>query len=478
MPTFVLISWPFFALAFFAIMGPARALIWTTLIGYLFLPERFGFDVAGLPSYNKYTAMALTATLGYLLFRPQSQSPIIAPKFRTLMLLLVAVLLVSPIGTYITNTSPAVSGGRVLPGLSPNDALNMMIEYVVLLVPFFLAWRLFDRPEHYREILIALVAMGCVYTLPVLFEIRMSPQLNNWIYGFFPHDWRQHMRGGGFRPIVFLEHGLWVGFFLLTAVLAAAGLFRNGERLTIFIGILLFLVLAISRNTGALLLAIVLVPMLLVVTRRLQMRFAMVIALAFLFYPQVKLMTQEPIAQFQSYVSSLSAERGASLQTRLKHEAELLERGNLKPVFGWGAWGRPQLYSERGYNISITDGGWVIQFGKYGWVGYLAYFGLLILPILALSRRMRDGVQIPVPVLTLTIISTANLIYLIPNATLTPVGMLCFGALAAFAQYGNATDKQQAREPEEAEPRRQARYTRFAPGQAPPIGSRPLKARE
>ena len=47
----------------------------------------------------------------------------------------------------------------------------------------------------------------------MLVEVRLSPQINTWIYGFFQHDFIQMMRYGGFRPIVFLPHGLWVAFF-------------------------------------------------------------------------------------------------------------------------------------------------------------------------------------------------------------------------------------------------------------------------
>ena len=39
--------------------------------------------------------------------------------------------------------------------------------------------------------------------------------------GYFQHSFEQMMRAGGFRPIVFLYHGLWVAFLTATAVLAA-----------------------------------------------------------------------------------------------------------------------------------------------------------------------------------------------------------------------------------------------------------------
>ena len=59
-----------------------------------------------------------------------------------------------------------------------------------------------------------------VYSLPMLFEIRISPQLHRWVYGYFPNDaFVQQMRGGGFRPVVFFPHGLALALFTAIALL-------------------------------------------------------------------------------------------------------------------------------------------------------------------------------------------------------------------------------------------------------------------
>ena len=50
------------------------------------------------------------------------------------------------------------------------------------------------------------------------------------VYGFFPHSWLQHVRGGGFRPIVFMNHGLVLGIFLSMAVVASAIMVRLSTR--------------------------------------------------------------------------------------------------------------------------------------------------------------------------------------------------------------------------------------------------------
>ena len=42
-----------------------------------------------------------------------------------------------------------------------------------------------------EEILRVLIIAGLVYSVPMLFEIRLSPQLHNWIYGYYPSQFVQ-----------------------------------------------------------------------------------------------------------------------------------------------------------------------------------------------------------------------------------------------------------------------------------------------
>ena len=55
---------------------------------------------------------------------------------------------------------------------------------------------------------------GLIYVPLCLFEVRMSPQLHNMVYGFAQHSFGQTVRGGGWRPMVFMQHGLAVGLFM------------------------------------------------------------------------------------------------------------------------------------------------------------------------------------------------------------------------------------------------------------------------
>lgn len=474
MPAFALISWPIVSLVIFAILGPARGLIWTVTIGYLFLPERYGFDLPALPPYNKYSAIAYASLLGVLLFRSrEAKQPhllSVDPLFRNVLLLLFFILLVvSPVLTSQTNPEVLVNGPLVRPALTIRDAIRLSADMVIWLMPMLLAWKVLTRPEHHRELLIAIVTFGVIYSVFVIFERRMSPQLNNWVYGYFPHSWLQHIRGGGFRPIVFLQHGLVVGFFLLTATLSAVALSRDkhmSRGTFVLLAAWLFLTLSLSRNFGALLLAIVFLPMVFIVSPRLQVRVAVVIAALFLTYPLLKQYGLSPDWWFLELVEPLSPDRAQSFRVRLESEDALLARAFEKPLFGWGGWARAHIVNEFGRDMRLIDGIWIVILGQRGWLGYIGFFGIIVLPLFFLRRAARRK-PLPPVIAGMAVITAANLIDMIPNSTLSPLGLLILGALAAFVQFDIKGEAKATAEGPDAASHRQTRYTRFAPESRP-----------
>ena len=464
MPTAVLLIWPLVAMGLFAAIGPVRGLIWATGIGYLFLPEFIAFTLPGFPPYDKRVAITFGLLLGIMVAAGQDKSrPVIEDKtFRITITVLLVLLFAGNLGTILVNDYPLMRSGRFQPALVPRDVVRLSTEILVTLTPFLLARRWLSDPKFHTELLKALVILGVIYSFLVLFEARMSPQLNRWVYDFFPHSWRQHIRGGGYRPIVFLSHGLSVGFFLFTSAIAAMALSRqpDGKARMIFlmIGIWLLLALIVSRNFGATLMAFMFIPVIVMLGRKWQIRMAVGIALFFMVYPIAR--TNLPTDSLVATVSSYSAERAESLEFRLKHEDELVARALEKPLFGWGGWGRSRLVDDRGNDISVTDGGWIIQLGKFGWFGYLGYFGLAALPIFFLRRRP----EAPFATIGLAMITAGALFYTIPNSEMRPLVWLISGALAGFIQYGPRRSAQDGSDIEaETSNAHRVRYSRFEP---------------
>lgn len=484
MANFVLIVWPVLAIMFFASLGRERGLIWATLVGYLFLPEKTAFDLPLLPGYDKFLSLSLGLVLGAVFFRDRRSWPDMAPPaddspgFRRLLIGLFAVFCIGTIFTIQDNGYALVNGPRVRSGLSMRDFISMISGPAILMVPFFLAWRWLSDDVHHREILLAIMTLGLGYSLLALIEVRLSPQINIWVYGFFPHEWRQHIRGGGFRPVVFLHHGLWLGFFLFTTVMAAFALFLYAsakQRMVCFLaGCWLLLVLLVSRNLGAVLLVLIFLPCLFL-SRRLQIRIAMVVTVIFLAFPAVRQSGILPLDGFLNVISSIEPARAQSLGFRFRNEDEIMARAAEKPLFGWGTWGRNRIIDDKGRDLTVPDGIWVIYISERGWVGYVCYFGMLAFGLLFLPRVARRR---PVTVVSsaLGLILAANLVYLIPNSVLGPVNWMIAGALAGLVQWRPAPKAEEGAPEASATKTRVPQYTRFPTrARGAPAPSAPLR---
>lgn len=473
MPTFALFSWPIIAIGIFAALGPARGLIWSTVVGYLFLPPNFGLDLPGLPNFDKEASVALAALLGCVLFKGKAedtdQDKRLSGHYR-FATFLACLIVLSPILTVATNRESLIGG--ILPGLGFRDLISMTSSSLILLVPFFLARRFLTTPAHHRELLLAVALGGFVYTFLILFEARMSPQLNQWVYGYFQHVWAQHIRGGGWRAIVFLNHGLAVGFFLFSALIATVVLFRldGGKRRPqyILLAVWLLILIPISRNLGALIIALLLLPVALSYGRKVQIWCAMAIAVLFLSFPLTRQMDIFPIDQTLAIAERIDSSRASSFGHRVENEDAFLERALQKPVFGWGIWGRWRIYDEFGRDVSTSDGRWVSVLGERGWVGYLSLFGLLAWPMLSLGRAAKRR-ELHAPTVGLVLIMAGNLLYLIPNSTISPVAWLMVGALVRFVETvpKRAHDGSEQRDVDPEPERRELRYTRFEGGSSP-----------
>jgi hypothetical protein len=468
----VLYSFPLVVLVLFKRLPRHEALIWSILGGYLFLPEQTGIDLPLLPELNKVLIPSLTAAILCLVLpdatampRRRSQARETTEKGErdrqrsVIATLCVVILLLLPIATMQTNQDPVIVGPRFIPGLREYDIFSMALSTAVMLLPFLLARRYLASQKAQLALLRALVVGGLVYSVMILVELRLSPQLNRWIYGFHAHSFAQHVRNGGFRPMMFLEHGLRVGIFILMGVFAAGILWRFGQaagsdaapvagrrnkrgpasnqQYLLWCG-WLFVVLFLSKTLGAFLIALVLLPIVLLLKARTQILVAAVIAAMVILYPSLRQTNLLPISAVQDLASSISAERSQSFNFRLDNEEILLARADTKPFFGWGGWGRSRIYDAfSGRDISVTDGTWVIVFGVSGWIGYLATFGLLTLPIFMLVRKRRS---VNLVTSGLTLILAANLVDLIPNSSLTPLTWMIAGTVLGALEMTRQTE--------------------------------------
>ncbi len=440
-----LIAWPVIAWQLFVRLDRARALIWAILLPYLFLPPVVNFNFPVVPDLDKVSIPNLCAAL-FVVLAWKERIPLLPDGWAGRAL--IGLFVLSPFLTVLTNADPLPLRQGAIPGMSIYDSVASVANQAIALIPFFLARRFLATPAAMRALLQALVVAGLVYSVPMLIEARLSPQLNVWVYGFFQHDFSQMIRMGGFRPIVFLQHALWAALFALICAMAAAAILREGpaalrpRQLAVFVYLLF--ILAITRSLGPFIYAAVFLPLVLLLPPRWLVLTAAVLAGIVIAYPALRGAGLVPMDRILEWAFAISRERGLSLQFRTTNEEILLAHAAQRPWFGWGGYARNLIHDPvTGRITTISDGHWIIVIGIYGWTGYLAEFGLLTLPLFLLSREVWRA---PVGLATaaVALILAVNLVDLLPNATLIPFTWLICGALLGRAE-AMASDRRAAR---------------------------------
>jgi hypothetical protein len=443
MATIAILVWPLVTAMLFAMSKDRnRAVLVALLGGHLFLPSSFSIALPGLPDIDReavtilsIAAMLLVTKGGFGKFLPTRLLPVI----------LIVTSLVAPVLTVLTNNDPISVPGRILPGLSIYDSLTPVFTSGLALLIFMTGFNHFRNESEHRKILWLIVIAGFVYSAVVLFEARVSPQLHFWVYRFYPQDFIQAVRGDGFRPHGFLRGGLHLSFFMFLVLMAAIALWRDGRAQTATMsrrrmpGVLIpyfAFILFVCKSLGAILFGITMAPVAALLRARFHVRIAFALALFAVLYPQLRGLHLVPTQQIVDLAAVISPARAASLQFRFDNEDQLLAHASDRLLFGWGSFSRNRVFNEDGRDISITDGLWIIRIGSFGWVGFIAFFGLMAYPILQLwrqARRLQPGFVTSVLALMLAV----NMIELLPNSTTLPLIWLVAGALTGYVTEGS-----------------------------------------
>jgi hypothetical protein len=434
-----LLSWPLVTLWLYRTRPINQAILWTILGAWLLLPVGAEIKIPGVPQFDKVSIPNIGALICCMFV---ARHPI---RFWNRLGLAEVLLLMCLIGPFITselNNDPILIGSSIppLPALSNYDALSAVVGEFIFLLPFFLGRQLLRGSSDNVEILRALTIAGLLYTIPILFEIRMSPQLHAWFYGYFPHSFAQQARNGGFRAVVFLGHGLVVAFFVMMTTIAASALWRTRTRVLRVppAGITAYLaaVLVLQKSMAALIYCSAGVPLVRFTQPRFQLRIATVLVSIALLYPMLRLADLFPARVLVDVSTSVSGDRAESLEYRFDNEERLLQHASQRLIFGWGGWGRNRLYDEYGQDSSVTDGEWIIMIGAFGLFGFVGKFGLLSLPVFRALSTLKFARSIPdrVNLAALALILSINIVDLLPNSTLSPWSWLLAGALLGRAE--------------------------------------------
>jgi len=404
----------------FAKLPTEKAAIWSLLGGYMLLPSDFTVDWPLLPPLDKMAVTAVTTLL--LCWMKGTQVP---PARRSILMYTLGIgFVLAPIFTSFDNSYELQAAGKSVHGFYPIDGLKFAGRNVMMLVPLHIGRRFLSTDNARALLLKSIPAAMLVYSLPMLFEIRVSPQLHRWVYGYFPGDtFVQQIRGGGFRPVVFFSHGLALALFTAVAVLCVFVLMRARLRAlrvdSRIVAAYLSGLLVLCKSLGPLIYAIVFAPVLLFTRPRFWVKVGCAASLVVCAYPVLRSHHLAPTQLVSDAAGAISPERNASFAVRVLNEGQLLEKAEQKPWFGWGGWGRSRIFDQwTGKDVSVTDGGWIIYFGVYGWFGYLCYFGLLAAALFQ-AHRVMDKQVTPANILRggLALLLAVYVINSIPNAS-------------------------------------------------------------
>jgi hypothetical protein len=429
------LGWPLVSAFLYNSLTASRATIWTILGGYLLLPSNAIIKFAMIPALDKNSIPSICAGIGCLVFSPKGHRAT-ASK---LLIFVTVLFLLSPLVTSALNSDLIfLGGGQVLPGVGYYDAISTILYQSIFFLPFLLGWRYFRTAADTEAILRALIVAGLFYSLPMLFEIRMSPQLSIWIYGIFPSTFLTEARYGGFRPVVFLTTGLELSFFIMTTMIAAVAIWRAKSVMKNIplrgAATYLAIIVMLSKSAGALIYTVVGGATVFLAKPQMIARVAKMLVIIALVYPLLRAADLFPTDTLVSVASAVNEDRGSSLKTRFDQEDSLLARAAERPVFGWGRYGRSRVYSEQwGSDITLSDGFWIITLGSFGITGFLTLFGLLTLPVFRTVRALQHIKSEPERVMlsSLALIVALTVVEQIPNSSISPWSWLLAGALLA-----------------------------------------------
>ncbi|MBC8070881.1 MAG: hypothetical protein IAG13_21315 [Deltaproteobacteria bacterium] len=445
-----LLLWLPIGIALFASMRPIRAGVSAVVFGILLLPEIAAFDPPLVPPIDKNAIACLSCYVGMLIFARRELG---RAKFLRGSELWFLVVIAANVGTSMTNPDPVIIGGGLdydgitrtpeitLPSISSYEIFASTVrDLLSVWMPFHLGRALVRTPDDAATAFRVIAAAMLLQVLPVLIELRLSPQLHNWIYGYHASNFSGAMRGSGFKPTMFMTSGLALAMFMLSALFAAVLLRRVRQAvLGLSAGLLLPLfwgLLLVSRNVGANIYAMVAMPLLLSRRSLAAGRLAVMLCLLVIAFPALRSTQTFPTDDLVAFAAKYSIERAQSLEFRFENEDILLARANEKLWFGWGGYGRNRVYDERGKDISITDGEWIIRLGNRGVIGFAGSFGLLLWPVFAARRRLKSipDVESARMLDALSLLCALNAIDLLPNGLFNVLPLFMAGALAGLTE--------------------------------------------
>ncbi|EDX71894.1 hypothetical protein MC7420_5038 [Coleofasciculus chthonoplastes PCC 7420] len=362
---------------FLFVRFPAQKAVIIGFIGaWLFLPQKAGFYFSGLPDYDRVSAVSYSILLATFVFD--------VGRFRSFKFSWIDIPMV--IWCLCQLASSITSGLGAYDGMSA--VLGTTMQWGV---PYFLGRIYLNDLVGLRLLAIGIFIGGLIYTPLCLYEIRMSPRLHVMVYGYFPHSFVQTVRYGGFRPQVFMRHGLQVGIWMMAASLIGIWLWQSGVLKKLW-GIpvswlvsVLCITFVLAKSTGAwALMALGLIILFVAKWFRTALPFVLTIVIVFSYlYGGVtgEFTGERKDGIIDAVAQVTGEERAGSLGARFNQEEIIGDMARQKILFGWGGWGWTAEDDDSNKTYSAADSFWILTFASHGVVGLLSIYLAMLLPV-------------------------------------------------------------------------------------------------
>ncbi len=189
----------------FALLPARKAVIYNFIIAWLFLPMS-DLPLHGFTDYNKMSAACFGVIVGAFVF---DLDTILAFRPSVWDIPMLVWCICPFISSYYND-------------LGPYDGLSgIAYQMTDWGLPYFIGRIYFNDLKGLRELAHGIILGGLLYVPLVWYEIRMSPQLHRMVYGYTQYEFAQSKRYGGFRPMVFMQHGLAVSMWMTVTAMTA-----------------------------------------------------------------------------------------------------------------------------------------------------------------------------------------------------------------------------------------------------------------
>ena len=397
------------------------------VIGWMFLPCA-DYDIFLLHN-TKTTVIGISVLAGAYIF---DRERLLSFKFNPIDIPMV-LWCTAPFFASIFNGLGAYDGGS-----------SMLYQTTSWGLPYYIGRIYFTDTDVLKTLALTIFIGGIIYIPFCWFEMIMSPQLHRLTYGFHQHDFVQSLReNGGYRPMVYMNHGLMTSMWMMLASFLGSWLYYSKALPKKIISIqssYLLLVLIVTtimmQSVGAICYFFIGLAVLYLSSKMNNYTLVVVLLLCPLLYISARVGGSWDGRNFSTFVAEkFSPTRAQSVQFRFDNETILMKKALEGSFFGWGGFGRSRVFDEKGKDISVTDGLWIIVFGLYGIYGLSVMILTIQLPVVLFLFRLKPEklkTETFAAPTAIAIFISLTMIDNLLNAMINPIYMIFGGGLVGM----------------------------------------------